>query len=76
MGTTGKTIDVIPQVSKSSHYLPPLSSKRSNHKKLFLQKISVHVCNAYTEHVRTAVARAITAGSDLVVINVSWVSGL
>ena len=22
MGTTGKTIDVIPQVSKSSHYLP------------------------------------------------------
>ena len=23
MGTTGKTIDVIPQVSKSSHYLPP-----------------------------------------------------
>ena len=23
MGTTGKTIDVIPQVAKSSHYLPP-----------------------------------------------------
>ena len=23
MGTTGKTIDVIPQVPKSSHYLPP-----------------------------------------------------
>ena len=36
----------------------------------------MHVCNAYTEHVRTAVARAIMAGSDLVVINVSWASGL
>ena len=26
MGTTGKTIDVIPQVTKSSHYLPPTQS--------------------------------------------------
>ena len=28
MGTTGKTIDVIPQVPKSSHYLPPLLNYR------------------------------------------------
>ena len=25
MGTTGKTVDVIPQVSKSSHYLPHIA---------------------------------------------------
>ena len=30
MGATGKTIDEIPQVSKSSHYLPPCNINRAN----------------------------------------------